>query len=288
MLAKTLGSGTSSTLLSEYASALGDATLRQRAHVAEHSARVEAELASQLKSEFIANMGRELRAPLNTIVGFSRLLMEYKDSDPSPENVVQYSKMITDEAQHLLAIINDILEVSKIQSGRCKIDKRPLDIEDILSSCMSLLLPESKKCDVHLNCTIDRNVPIVNGDAFRLTQIFTKVISSAVQRGPKGCRVEVHAKTSHAEGACVTIDDNSDGLSDEEMALVLTPFHLTEMDRWRKREGTGFELAIAKALAELHDADFQMINKDEGAMQIVIEFPAPVPALCRVAEMNAA
>ena len=107
----------SSTLMTEYASLLGDAVLRHRARIAEQSARVEAELASKIKSEFIANMSHELRTPLNTIIGFSKLLTDHNRRKLPDADIVEYATLINDAAGHLLSVINDILDISKIQSG---------------------------------------------------------------------------------------------------------------------------------------------------------------------------
>jgi two-component system cell cycle sensor histidine kinase PleC len=103
--------------MGEYSSLLGDAVLRQRARTAEHMAHIEAELASKVKSQFIANMSHELRTPLNTVIGFSRLLAEHQKRNLLDAEIVEYSRLIEDAGNHLLAVINDILDISKIQSG---------------------------------------------------------------------------------------------------------------------------------------------------------------------------
>ena len=117
-------SGKAHSLISEYASLLGDAVLRHRTRVAEHSARIESELASKVKSEFIANMSHELRTPLNTVIGFSKLLSEHDRRNIKVDDIVLYANLIHDSAGHLLAVINDILDISKIQSGKYTLDAR--------------------------------------------------------------------------------------------------------------------------------------------------------------------
>src|ERR1700752_4007487 len=122
MFSGSVSSHQPASLMNEYASLLGDAVLRHRTRVAEHSARIEAELASKVKSEFIANMSHELRTPLNTVIGFSKLLSEHDQRHLKDEDVVQYASLIHDSAGQLLAIINDILDISKIQSGKYTLD----------------------------------------------------------------------------------------------------------------------------------------------------------------------
>ena len=119
MFSGTFGSHKPSSLMNEYASLLGDAVLRHRARVAEHSARIEAELASRVKSEFIANMSHELRTPLNAIIGFSKLLSEQGERRLAQPEIADYANLIHDAAGHLLSVINNILDISKIQSGKC-------------------------------------------------------------------------------------------------------------------------------------------------------------------------
>ena len=106
------------SLLSEYASSLGDAVLRHRARVAEHSAQIESDLANKVKSEFVANMSHELRTPLNTVIGFSKILSEYDKNQIDDRQVIEYANLIHGAAEQLLSVINGILDISKIQSGR--------------------------------------------------------------------------------------------------------------------------------------------------------------------------
>ncbi len=120
--------------MGEYASLVGEAILRQRTRAAEHAARIEAELADRVKSEFISNMSHELRTPLNTMIGFSKILAEHDKRRIADSEIVEYAKLINDAAGHLLSVINDILDISKMQSGRYTLDAREVNIEEILQA----------------------------------------------------------------------------------------------------------------------------------------------------------
>jgi signal transduction histidine kinase len=128
MLRGFISKQSSASLMGDYASLIGDAILRQRTREAEHAARIEAELASRVKSEFISNMSHELRTPLNTMIGFSKILSEHETRRIADADIVEYSKLINEAAAHLLSVVNDILDISKMQSGRFTLDAHEINV----------------------------------------------------------------------------------------------------------------------------------------------------------------
>ncbi len=247
-----LNSGKSNSLMSEYSSLLGEAILRNRTRAAEHSARIEGELASQVKSEFISNMSHELRTPLNTIIGFSKLLSEHDARRLQDNDIVQYSHLIHDAAGQLLAVINDILDISKIQSGRYTLDHREVELDDVLASCATAFKLAADDAAVEIKLQLDANLPTVRGDANKLRQIFSNLLNNAIKFTRPGGSVTLEATRTSDGGAVAVVHDTGVGMTSEEIEIALTPFGQVDGKKTRWREGTGLGLPIAKALVELH------------------------------------
>lgn len=274
MLNGAFGSTKSNSLMNEYASLLGDAVLRHRARIAEHSARIEAELASKVKSEFIANMSHELRTPLNTVIGFSKLLAEHEKRKLPDTEIVEYATLINDAAGHLLSVINDILDISKIQSGKYTLDSREMNVDEILQACVSSFRLMASEAGVAIVPAYANDVPQVRGDSVKLRQIFTNIISNAIKFTPRGGSIAVEAHRTSSGGAVVFIRDTGVGMTAEEVSVALTPFGQVDAGKARWREGTGLGLPIAKALIELHGGQINVRSTKGVGTEVAIVLPS--------------
>lgn len=260
--------------MGEYASLLGDAVLRHRARVAEHSARIEAELASRVKSEFIANMSHELRTPLNTVIGFSKLLCEHERRKLPDKEIVEYAQLINDSAAHLLSVINDILDISKMQSGKYTLDAREIQIDEVVQAALSSFRTMAADASVTLNSRLPADLPPVRGDATKLRQIFTNLLSNAIKFTLPGGKVNVEAMRLGDGGVLILVRDTGVGMTDDELKVALTPFGQVDGSKTRWREGTGLGLPIAKALVELHGGELEVHSVKGKGTEVAVILPS--------------
>lgn len=276
MLNGKSNNGRSQSLMNDYASLLGEAVLRHQTRTAEHAARIEAELASRVKSEFIANMSHELRTPLNTVIGFSKLIAEQERRRLPDAEIVEYANLIRDAAGHLLAVINDILDISKIQSGKYTLDKCDVQLDEILIAVLSSFRLLAQDAKVTLVNKISPNLPLIRADGVKLRQIFTNLVSNAIKFTPEGGIVQLEAKQQEDGRIGVVVTDTGIGMSEHEIKIALTPFGQLDGSRSRWRDGTGLGLPIAKSLVDLHEGEMRVVSvKNEGtAVWVVLPRPS--------------
>jgi two-component system cell cycle sensor histidine kinase PleC len=273
MLSGTAGPGKQGSLMAEYSEMLAESVLRQKAWLAEHQARIETQLASKVKSEFIANMSHELRTPLNTVIGFAKLLGEHQKRRLKDADIVEYADLIRDAATHLLAVINDILDISKIQSGRYTLDAREVELDEVLQMSLASFKPAAAEVGVRLESRLEASLPTVSGDHAKLRQVFGNLIGNALRFTPSGGQVSVEARTLDDGGAMVAVRDTGLGMSADEIEVALTPFAQVDASRSRWREGTGLGLPIAKALVQLHGGRLEIRSAKSRGTEVAVFLP---------------
>ena len=275
MLNGTFSKTKGSSLMGEYATLVGDAILRQRTREAENAVQIEAELANRVKSEFISNMSHELRTPLNTMIGFSKILCEHERRKIPDNEIVEYSKLILDAAGHLLSVINDILDISKMQSGRYTLDAREINVDEIIQAAIGTQKLAAQDAAVQLKTEIAANLPVVRGDAGKLRQAFANLISNAIKFTQAGGTVAIEAMRLKDGGIAVVIRDSGVGMTPEELKVAMSPFGQVDGSRARWREGAGLGLPIARSLVELHGGELKIMStKGQGTEVAVILPPA--------------
>jgi len=243
---------------------MGDAVQRHRTALILDAARIEAELASKAKSEFIAKMSHELRTPLNAIIGFSEVLGDKRAQNPTPEKVWEYSRYIHDSAHHLLSIVNNILELSKIQSGKVALNTEPMDLEEILESCLVLFHDTAQENTIELRRQIWPDLPLVEGDITKVRQIIINLVSNAIKFTPAGGRVTITIDTVGIDTARLVVRDTGIGMSPEDLEIAMQPFGQADSGLARRFEGSGLGVPIVRLLTDLHNGSFHIhseVNK---------------------------
>jgi two-component system cell cycle sensor histidine kinase PleC len=267
------GKSNTSTLIQEYSALIGDAVLRQRTRIAEREARLEAELANRVKSEFISNMSHELRTPLNTVLGFSKILKEHGERKLSESDIIEYAGLIQHAADRLLTVVNDILDISKLQSGTYALDAFEVDIGQVLRDCIDEATPAAAAAGVEITTRLAYSIPPVRGDDIKLAQIFRNLISNALKFTPRGGNVTVELREQGNGGVLTTVRDTGIGMTPEEIRIALEPFGQVDRARSRWREGAGLGLTIAKSLAELHGGELLITSVKDRGTDVTVSLP---------------
>jgi signal transduction histidine kinase len=203
------------------------------------------------KSQFLASMSHELRTPLNAIIGYSELIYGELYGAIGDERYVDYAGHIRSSGAHLLSLINDVLDVARLDAGRVTLDEEAIDLGEAVDEAMRLVTPQANDGQLTLGLRIAPDVPFVSGDRRRLRQVLVNLLSNAVKFTPAGGRVTVTA-TATSDGVSISVSDTGIGMRAEDIPTALDRFGQIDSRLARRYEGTGLGLPLAKELMELH------------------------------------
>lgn len=232
-----------------------------------------AEIASRAKSEFLAHMSHELRTPLNAIIGFSQLMMERTFGDLGHENYDEYAKDIFGAGNHLLNVISDILDISKIEAGEIFLEMSEIDVGQLMASSIKMMRSRADAVGVMLSLKLPRDLPHFQGDELRLRQILLNLLSNSVKFTKAGGQISLKVEVAE-DGAMVwRISDTGIGISEEDIPRILKSFEQVRQDFQLSHEGTGLGLYLTQKLAELHDGSLTLESQLNKGTQVTLRFP---------------
>ncbi len=229
----------------------------------------EAEIANRTKSEFLANMSHELRTPLNAIIGFSDVLRSGAIVAVE-DRVKSYCTDIFNAGQHLLAIVNDILDIAKIEAGHVDLELEAIDAGELVKACLAMMSARADLAGVELRREGFEGLPPIFADRTRLMQIMVNLLGNAVKFTPRGGRVTVSA-TDAADALRLAVTDTGIGIAPEHLDKVTEPFYQVESTASRNHGGTGLGLALVREMVKLHDGQLEIRSRiGEGTTVTVI------------------
>jgi len=253
-----------------------DISERRASEEAMMTARREAERANKLKSDFLAKMSHELRTPLNAIIGFSQSLGTQGLDVLTEDRLMEYTGYIQDGAEHLLHIVNEILDLSKIEAGRYELEEGPVSLRDVVLRAREMVSGLAQARNVTVRTSGLENSEIkAYADERALLQVVLNLLSNAVKYGRVGCEVNVVVSDPDADdGISIVISDAGDGIPPERMDYILTPFGRLGNNDAYKSGGTGLGLPIVKSLIDMHGGSFEIDSTVGVGTTVTVKLPA--------------
>jgi PAS domain S-box-containing protein len=247
-------------------------TDRKNAELALLAAKEMAELANRSKTEFLANMSHELRTPLNAIIGFSQVMGEEMMGPIGTPKYIGYARDIAASAEHLLGIINDILDVSKLEAGKLEVFEETVDVTKAVRDILLLVEERARRSGVRIETEIEEGLPALRADARKLKQIVLNLITNAVKFSHPGGRVRIEACLV-AGRIAIAVADGGIGMDEAELETAVTRFGQVASPWSRSQQGTGLGLPLAIGLAELHEAELRIESRKGAGTTATVTFP---------------
>jgi signal transduction histidine kinase len=249
-------------------------------------ARSQAEAANHSKSEFLANMSHELRTPLNAIIGFTEIISQELFGPIGNDKYLEYIKDVHSSSLHLLSIINDVLDMSKIEAGKLELAKQAVILQGVIGDVIRIVRERASSRDIELVFDATEQPVVVWGDERAMKQIFLNLLSNAIKFSKENEKVQIRVFTEPGGNAAVEVEDRGIGMDEQEQERALQPFGQAKPATTRNYGGTGLGLPITKGLVEAHDGSLTISSRvGEGTTVRVVlpvnsllsaESPSPV------------
>ena len=252
---------------------LTDITARKAAEEKTRQAMEEAKLANRAKSEFLANMSHELRTPLNAVIGFSEMMMQENQGPIGNAKYVEYVEDINASGQHLLGLINDILDLSKVEAGKVELNEEVLDPAEAIQSCLGMVKGQARSQGLQLVADISDEMSLLRADQRMVKQILLNLLSNAVKFTPEGGKITVKAWSQPGSGHVFQVIDTGIGVALHDIPKILRPFTQIDNALTRKNQGTGLGLPLVKNLVEIQGGYLDFQSEVGVGSTVTVRFP---------------
>ena len=250
-----------------------DITQRKEAEIAIQTALEQADIANRAKTDLMANMSHELRTPLNAIIGFSSTMKEEIFGPVGNDKYREYLDDIHNSGQHLLGLINDILDVSAIEAGAVKLYEENISISEVVDASIRIIMPRANDGKVAVSSSISSETPQIFADERRVKQIFLNLLSNAVKFTPEGGEVAVHSWLNEDASLSISVGDTGTGMDEDEVKKALSKFGQVDSGLDRKHEGTGLGLPLTIGLMGCHGGTLDVKSEKGQGTQIIVTVP---------------
>jgi PAS domain S-box-containing protein len=253
---------------------LRDMTAWKRTEEELINARQEAEKASTAKSEFLAKISHEIRTPLNAIIGFSEVMMDERFGPVGNDRYRQYLKDIHSSGGHLISLLNDLLDLSKIEAGKLELTFVSVDLNMLVQQCVAIMQEQANRERVIIRTSLPQNLPAIVADARSVRQIALNLLSNSIKFTGAGGQVIVSTAVNDDNEVALRVRDTGVGMSEKELQTALEPFRQISTAARRTSGGSGLGLPITKALAEANHARFRITSQVDDGTLVEVAFPA--------------
>jgi two-component system, cell cycle sensor histidine kinase PleC len=245
----------------------------EQAKLNSDEARRRAEEANLAKSRFLATMSHELRTPLNAILGFSEVMKAELFGAHSAPCYKEYALDIHASGQHLLILINEILDLSRVEAGRYELKEESVSLAHAVEECRHLLGLRAKNRDILITEALDPTLPRLWADERAVRQVTLNLLSNAIKFTPQGGTISIKVGWTGAGGQYLSIRDTGPGIPEDEIPIVLSSFGRGSLAQKNAEEGSGLGLPIVKGLVELHGGEFHLRSKVRDGTEAIVIFP---------------
>jgi len=259
--------------ITSYLAVKEDITDRKRALSELLKAKEQAEQASHAKTQFLANMSHELRTPLNAIIGFSEIIQGQMFGPLGNKNYVDYSTNILSSGQHLLGVINDILDISRIEIGTMDLHEEVMDFTALCQNCLGMVQPQADLAKLILSAHLQDGLPFLHADVIRIKQIILNLLSNAVKFTPQGGKIDLIARQEDSGAISLIIRDTGYGIPQDKQQQILEPFEQVSDIYTRNHEGSGMGLFLVSSFVKLHGGSLDIDSTVDTGTTITITFP---------------